>query len=168
MYGDFTDTQLVGRLRHALHTCEGEGVVQALLQELEDRAIQREAAVENRDSHLWPQGIFDVALEVFGRGMYARNGRSYKTLDRRIRHALGVWDSKYGPLNPEQEAYAVDVIVAVIRGAKRASQGDTKHLWASTLDRLSRCVHDDRVHAGFIRRAQSVDVSEAFAELLAS
>lgn len=167
MYGDFTESQLVGRLRHALHIGEGKGVVQALLQELEDRAIQRESAGASKDAHLWPQLVFDTALEIFGRGMYAANGRSYKTLDKRITHALRVWDNKYGPLNPEQELYAADVIAHVLRAAKKKAGSDTKHLWASTLDRLMRCVNDERVHEGFLRRTGDVDYSQAVEELLA-
>jgi hypothetical protein len=166
LYADHTDSQLLSQLRIAIDKAHGPGVIEALVGELEERAIRREAAGENADAHLWPQGVFDTALEIFGRGVYARNGRSYKSLDLRISHALRVWDSKYGPLNPEQEAYAVDVLCFVMRAGHKAARGDKKQLWPRILTRLARCVNDERVHAGFVRRAGDIDVSESFRELL--
>jgi hypothetical protein len=116
----------------------------------------------------WPEKTFAAAKACFGPAVYARTGRTGRALDRRIGHALRVWDEKYGPLSPEQEAYADDVLAAAIsRGESEAGRDPAKR-YAFVQAQIGRMVNHERVDAGFKRRAVELDVSAELGEALRS
>lgn len=114
----------------------------AALHELESRADERELG----EVFQWPVGVFDAALGVLGGSICNRNGKTRKILDRKIEHCCRTWDDKYGPLNPEQAAYAGSVLAAVF-----TTEADLPLIYS----RLNGRVHHESVHAGFLRRAQT-------------
>jgi hypothetical protein len=108
------------------------------------------AVLAEEDVRLWPAAIFDAAKSVFGPSIFNAQGRTYKALDRRIRHCLNVWDEKY-ELNAEQLEYADKVICRAILSA---ASGDNKY--ALALHQLEQAVNHEVVHAGFKARAGEV------------
>jgi hypothetical protein len=119
----------------------------------------------------WPERTFAAARACFGEGVYNRAGRTYKALDRRVRHALRVWDEKYGPLNAEQAAYADEVLArAIQRGETDAGQDRAKR-YRFVQATIGRAVNHEVIDAGFKRRAtveQMVDITAELADVLAS
>lgn len=149
-----TISEILSALEHEV-TADGEILLAKLRDELE--------------ADYWPERTFDAAKSAFGPAVYARSSRTYRNLDRRIRHALRVWDAKYGPLSAEQEAYADAVLCsAVARGAKRAGR-DRSKLYSFVQAEIGRSVNHERVDAGFkARRGELVDVSAELAEVAAA
>lgn len=107
--------------------------------------------------YFWPGQVFDVACEIFGPALNNPKSRNRVSLDRRIRHALAVWNSKYGPLNPEQEKYASSVLCGALRGGQAAwgelGRPEVPTQVACVLTRLSAVVNHERVHDGFKNRS---------------
>lgn len=117
----------------------------------------------------WPEETFAAALAGFGEPVYNRAGRTYKSLDRRIRHALRVWDEKYGPLNVDQAAYADELLAAAItRGVKDAGP-DRQKRYQYAQANIGRAINHEVVDGGFKRRASAlIDVSAELAGVLAA
>ena len=109
----------------------------------------------------WPDEVFAAAEAAFGRCVYARTGRTYQSLDRRIRHALRVWDEKYGPLNPAQNEYAATLLVHAIEKGAREAAGDRSKLYPFVQAGIGRLVNHERVDEGFKARAQTVAFNAA-------
>lgn len=119
---------------------------------------------------VWPEKTFAAAQEAFGRGVYADNGRTRKNLDRRIRHARRVWWDKYGPFTPDQELYIDVVLSSAIRSGQRdAAAGKGGTIYANVQAQITRMVNHERVHEGFLSRAEErIDVSDELRELVAA
>ena len=101
----------------------------------------------------WPDEVGETAFSVFGPRIFNSQGRSFRLLNRRIRHALDVWDQKYGVLNDAQEAYAGAVLAWAIRRGRDEAGGDRSHLYPYVLHSLGGVVNHEKVDAGFKRRA---------------
>jgi len=101
----------------------------------------------------WPHDTAEAAYEVFGPRIFNGQGRTFKSLNRRIVHALDVWETKYQPLTEEQEAYAGKVLAWGIRNAGQAARGVDSKLFPFVLASLARLVNHERVDAGMKRRA---------------
>lgn len=115
---------------------------------------------------LWPLPVRTAAEEVFGGGIHNPKGRVFKSLDRRIRHCLRTWRSRYG-LNPEQMIYAGEVMAwAIHRGAAEAKTQQARYPFV--LKRLESLVNDERVHQRMTARAGLVDVTAELEEFHAS
>lgn len=115
--------------------------------------------------HEWPYAVFEAAYQSFGARIFNSQGRAFRALHRRVRHALVVWDDKYGPLNASQELYAEKVLAkAILNAASRATS--TAQLFPFTQAALARMVNHDRVHAGFRRRADEATWVVALDDLL--
>lgn len=117
----------------------------------------------------WPEATFEAAKACFGPAVYARSSRTYKSLDRRIRHALRVWAEKCGgSLGPEQAAYADSVLAAAIRRGEREAGRDEGKRYSFVQANIARSVNHERVDAGLKARAAGlVDVTQELAESLA-
>jgi hypothetical protein len=111
--------------------------------------------------HFWPGQVFEAAVELFGPALNNPKSRNRLSLDRRIRHALTVWDSKYRPLTPEQEQYASSVLCAALRSGEEAwaelGKPKSPTLIACVLNRLADMVNHEKVHDGFKRRSGRTD-----------
>lgn len=122
------------------------------VQEQARRALARVEETEEED-RLWPEDVFAAALEVFGNAVYG-NGKVRKALSRRISFAYAVWNDKYGPLSPEQEEYAAEVLAAAIRSGGKAAKGAAPY--ALVYSRLLDAVNHETVHGGFQKRSGAV------------
>lgn len=93
--------------------------------------------------------------------------RTFDAVGRRVRHAYRVWDEKYGPLNGDLDSYAAGLLAWCVSKAGDVT-GDG-HKRARVYLYLDGIVHDERVHAGFLRRSSDrvVDVDSELAELAA-
>lgn len=124
------------------------------------RALARRG--ELTPSGLWPVPVFEAALEVCGPSVYGE-GRVRGALDKRIRHALTVWDDRFGPFEPAQQEYAEKVLAAAIRRA--AKDAGDEVVYPFLYSGLDRVVHLERVHDGFKNRsgeAREIDTSAQF------
>jgi hypothetical protein len=135
---------------------------------------QREAIYtalrERLDVDLWPELTFAAAKEAFGPAIYNTASRSYKALDKRIRHARRTWRDKFGPLNAEQEQYADIILAHAIHFAAKdaATVGNPRMLWPYVQNSITQLINHENVHAGFKRRADKlVDVTDVLKELAA-
>lgn len=120
------------------------------------------------DGTFIPDGAFEAARELFGDQLYNAKARTYRALERRCRHALRVWNDKYGPvLSSEQEAYADELLTWAIRdGHARAAAAGARPLQYVQAS-IGRLVNHERVDAGFkSRAAELIDVSAEIAEAL--
>lgn len=136
------------------------------------RAKEAEAAVAELRHRMspgayWPQKTFEAAQTIFGPAVFNTASRTYQALDRRIRFALRVWDEKYGPLTPDQEIYADDVLASVLRKAQADAGGAKAKLWPYAQAGIGRVVHHDRVVDGMRKRAGYVDPAAILAGLAA-
>ena len=135
-----------------------EDIIAALRQEVtEDGYILLDKLEAELRVNFWPSEVFNVAVELFGPAMHNQRSKQRAALDRRIRHALGEWRRRYGPiLNTEQEAYASSVLCAALRNAEEAWKGLGKPkvppLIALAQNRIADMVNHERVHDGFKRR----------------
>lgn len=117
----------------------------------------------------WPEQTFQAAKAAFGPAVYNRVGRTYQSLDRRIRHALRVWDEKYGPLNPAQEAYADRLLARAIEKGEQEAGQDRGKRYAFVQSRIGQLVNHETVDAGFKNRAEAgLDVSDELRSLVAA
>lgn len=137
-------------------------IISALRQEVtDDGHILLDRLEVELKLHFWPGQVFETALELFGPALNNPKSRNRLSLDRRIRHALAVWDRKYGPLNPEQEKYASSVLCAALRSGEEAweelGRPKAPPLVACCLTRLADMVNHERVHDGFKRRSGRTD-----------
>lgn len=109
---------------------------------------------------LWPVQVREAAVLAFGGGIHNPNGRVHKSLDRRIRHCLRVWRSRYG-LNPAQMIYAGDIMAwAIAKGVREAPNEQLKYPFV--LKQLESLVNHERVHEAMEKRSGliQVDVGE--------
>jgi hypothetical protein len=113
----------------------------------------------------WPQETWECALGIFGGQLYNRSSRTFKALDRRIRHCLRTWDEQHGPLNPDQQAYADACLASSLRKSAREA-GTRKNLWPYCQAGLGRLVHHDRVQDGFVKRGNWVSMQKEIEEAL--
>jgi hypothetical protein len=116
----------------------------------------------------WPEETFKAARACFGDVVYARTGgtggRTARALDRRISHALRVWDEKYGPLNAVQEAYADAVLAAAIRKGEAEAGHDRGKRYSFVQNKIGQAVNHEVVDGGFRKRAEKlIDVSAELA-----
>ena len=105
-----------------------------------------------------PNETFAVAEELFGGSIYNPESRTHKSLSRRVQHALRIWAEKYGPLSASQALYADSVLAAALRSAARDAAGDRGKLFQYAQAQIGRMVNHERVHAGFLQRAELVRV----------
>lgn len=100
----------------------------------------------------WPIGATEAAYTVFGPAIFNCQGRTWKALNRRIAHAMNVWDEKYGPLGRKQEDYVDKVLTwCVEQGAQDAREkGGSPYPYVLNL--LIKAVNHEKVDAGFKRR----------------
>lgn len=105
---------------------------------------------------LWPLPVREAAEELFGGRIHNPQSRTHKSLDRRIRHALGVWRDRYVGLNAEQLEYAGEVLAWAIRQSLAARRADGRYPYALTV--LEKVVNHPRVHDGMMRRSGFVKV----------
>lgn len=110
-----------------------------------------------------PQRTFAAGAEIFGGSIYNPASRAHKSLSRRVQHALRVWAEKYGPLTPDQYEYADTVLEAALRSAAKEAAGDRSKLFAYAQAQIGRVVNHERVHEGFQRRAETVEVGDVLA-----
>jgi hypothetical protein len=115
---------------------------------------ERETAwcISAADYHGWPVEVFEAAYEVYGARIFNAQGRTFKGLHRRVMHALRTWEAKYGAFNEAQEAYAAKVLAWAIRKAAGEAT-DRSKLYAYVQNTIAKVVNHDRVHKGFLRRA---------------
>lgn len=140
---------------------------QQVVTEISARVAKSEARLaEGDDADMWPHELFDACLEVFGPAMYARGGRTFTQINRRVSHALKVWGDKYGPLNPEQHAWAVNVLVGAVKGAVARAQDTGAAIYPVAFDRLDRAVHHEAVHSGFVERRGEQRQLDGMGEML--
>jgi hypothetical protein len=107
----------------------------------------------------WPESVCEAAHLIFGDPVLNRDGRTYKLLDRRIRHCFRVWEDRHGPLTPEQRTYAADVIIAAMRRGESDAAGDRRKLYPFVQHKLGLAVNHEVVDAGFVRRGGLVKVT---------
>ena len=100
----------------------------------------------------WPDEVGETAFSVFGPRVFNSQGRSFRLLNRRIRHALNTWEQKYGVLNDAQEAYAGAVLSWAIRRGERDAAGSRSNLYPYVLHALAEVVNHEKVDAGMKRR----------------
>ena len=110
-----------------------------------------------------PQRTFAAGAEIFGGSIYNPASRAHKSLSRRVQHALRVWAEKYGPLTADQYEYADTVLEAALRRAAADAAGDRSKLFAYAQAQIGRVVNHERVHAGFKRREETVEVGDVLA-----
>lgn len=103
---------------------------------------------------MWPPGVMEIALDTFGASVQNIHGRTYKALDRRIRHACKVWGDRYRGLESEELwDYAGQCLVySIRRGFKAYSQHKGVSVYPYVYKSMERVVHDDNVASGFKRR----------------
>lgn len=120
------------------------------------------------DEVFLPQETFEACEKVFGGAVYNPASRTFKSLERRISHALRVWEQRYGPLNAKQLQYADAVLAAVVLAAARDARKDGASIWAYAQSRIARAIVNERVEAGMKTRRETLDGShllvEAFGE----
>jgi hypothetical protein len=104
--------------------------------------------------HGWPDEVGEAAFEVFGPRVFNSQGRSFRLLNRRVRHALSVWEQKYGHFSDSQESYAGSVLAWAIRRGAREAGGDRANLYPYVLHSLAGIVNHEKVDAGFKRRRE--------------
>lgn len=114
-------------------------------------------------SQLWPADFRATAEEAFGGSL---NRTAFGMVNRRVEHAFEVWRRRYA-MNPKQEDYAWEILAWAISKTsadvqKRLLTDEVKHpymyLRQAVASGMERVVNDERVHAGFKRRAELVDV----------
>ena len=113
----------------------------------------------------WPDEVGETAFSVFGPRIFNSQGRSFRLLNRRIRHALQVWEQKYGGLNDAQEAYAGAVLSWAIRRGRDDAAGSRANLYPYVLHALAGVVNHEKVDAGMKRRADD-DYSVGLVDVL--
>ncbi len=145
-----TPVEIIGRLREY---ADEAAHIDVLLDELE-----AELGVQ-----YLPQKTFDTAEELFGGSIYNPEGRTFKSLSRRVQHALRVWSDRYGTLNQAQAEYADSVLAAALRSAARDAAGDRSNLFRFAQAQIGRMVNHETVHAGFLKRAELVPVGDVLA-----
>jgi hypothetical protein len=149
-----TPLEIINKLRGFTPEYEGhDAEFSGLLDELEE-----ELGVK-----YLPQQTFDAAEELFGGSIFNPESRTYRSLSRRAQHALRVWSERYGPFNQSQAEYADSVLAAALRSAARDAAGDRSKLFRFAQARIGGMVNHETVHAGFLKRAQTFDVSEQLA-----
>lgn len=121
----------------------------------EDGHILLDELVAELGLRLWPDEVFACAVDVFGPQLNNPKSRTRLSLDRKIGHAIRVWQERYGPLNADQERYVSSVLCNAIRtGAEdRAAAAPGSSLIPFVLARIGRVLNHEVVHAGFKRRA---------------
>jgi hypothetical protein len=143
-------------------------IIEALRAEVtEDGNILLDRLEAELNLTYWPQGVWETALDIFGPAVYSREGRTYKALDRRIRHALRTWDGQHGPLTAEQNEYAAEVLQSALRKAQKDARGVRGKLWPFAQAQIGRMVMHERVHEGFRSRAGFVAVKDQLEKALA-
>lgn len=101
----------------------------------------------------WPLEAAEAAYEVFGARIFNGQGRSFRSLNRRIVHAVRVWEEKYGALSEAQEAYAGKVLAWAIRRGQAEAASRASAVYPYVLNLIAKAVNHEKVHAGFLRRA---------------
>lgn len=133
----------------------------------EQRQAYEELTLRLAPTNYWPLHTHAAAVAAFGPAIHNTASRTFRSLDRRLQHALRVWREKYGPLNPAQEQYADSVLARCIEVGKADALGDAKKLYPFVQVRIAQAVGHESVHAGFERRSVRVDVSSVLAEAVA-
>lgn len=106
---------------------------------------------------LWPPGVMDAAISVFGPPVQNVHGRTYKAMDKRVRHACKVWGDRWmGLIGIEQWEYAGAVLsYTIIKAYGEAQTGPSKFPYVYRA--LESVVHNDKVHLGFEKRRPKID-----------
>ena len=110
------------------------------------------------DHNGWPVGVAEACYETFGARIFNGQGRTFKSLNRRIVHTLRVWEEKYGPFNEAQEQYASKVLTHAVVRARAGADGAPSLLYPYVLAAIARMVNHEKVDAGFKRRAEMGDL----------
>lgn len=141
--------------------------IETLLDDLAQRepllvsALREELA---KPCSLWPDGVMDAVAQEVSASVWNPESRTYKGLDRRIRHAATVWADRYGPLNEKQRSYMSSLLIAAIRKAKEEGGDDKRKLYPAIHTKIAYLLNHEAVDAGFKKRATHlVDVSEQLA-----
>ena len=124
----------------------------------EDGHILLDKLMEALGVQYLPQKTFDTAEELFGGSIYNPESRTFRSLSRRVQHALRVWSERYGPFTQEQADYADSVLAAALRSAARDAAGNRSKLFRFAQAQIGRMVNHETVHAGFLKRQQLVRV----------
>lgn len=127
---------------------------------------------------LWHDVVREAAQAAFGGQIHNPNSTQHKQIDRRVRHLMRVWRSRY-EMNYEQHVYAGALMAWALKKGRddgqarlREARGEAakkaaaKCLFSFPLKELESLCNAPQVHAGMMRRATPlVDVSEQLAEL---
>ena len=141
--------ELLAELRHHLPL-----LADAIIEELEKPPV------------LWPDGVAEHVAELVSPSVWNRDSRTFKTLDKEIVWVVGHWHDRHGPLNEEQRSYMGAVLRQAISQSVRDAGGDKKKLYPFLKTEIRSRLNDDRVAAGFKRRATKlVDIREELSVL---
>lgn len=121
----------------------------------------------DRPAVLWPEGVMDVAAELFSASVYNPESRTFKSLDRRIAWVVGTWMDRHGPMTDSQRSYMAELLIWALRKAAKDAAGDKRKLYSYALTQISGLINEERVHEGFKRRAAAqADVRELVSGVL--
>lgn len=149
-------TDLTDRLS-AANDREGQRLVAELRTELEQPGC------------LWPDSVMSLVAELVSPSVWNPESRTYKSLDKRIQHAMAAWRGRYGPLTLAQEDYMAELLCYGVNRAVREAAGDKRKLYAYMQNGISMLVNDEKVHQGFLRRGPKlVDVTSILAGVVAA
>jgi hypothetical protein len=110
----------------------------------------------------WPYAAGDAAFGAFGGRIFNPDSKTFQSLDRRVQHALAVWESKYGPFTPAQDQYAGRVLAWAIREGAREARSDPGCLYPYVLNQLAKVVNHEKVDAGMKRRGVSGETGSSY------
>lgn len=117
---------------------------------------------------LWPEGVMEAVAEYVSPSVYNPESRTFKSLDKRIAWAVSVWQERHGPMTDDQRQYMADILIWALRTTSKEAGEDKRKLYSFALTAISSLVNDDRVAAGFKRRAvKQADVSDMLAGVAA-
>lgn len=109
---------------------------------------------------LWPDSVMELVAVLVSPSVWNPESRTYKSLDKRIQHAMAAWRRRYGPLTLAQEDYMAELLCYGVNKAVREAGGDKRKLYAYMQHEISMLVNDEKVHRGFLRRGPKlVDVT---------
>jgi hypothetical protein len=118
------------------------------------------------DAAGWPHAVAEAAYEAFGGSLFNQQSRTFKSLNRRISHAIAVWEEKYGPFNEQQEVYATRILMRCIQKGHALAGTDRTKRFPFVLAFLAQAVNHEKVDRGFKKRES--EFTSELAELLSS
>jgi hypothetical protein len=144
-------------------TGEGSGAL-AGSQDAAQVEPQRDSFSSPPGAEDWPHGVAGRAVELFGERAVTAGTKTHRLLDQRIRHALRVWNEKYGPLAGERAEYAAQRLLDALEYLSSLPSDRDRYAVLTEGTPFLQLVNDDETHAGFKERPWTPDAAPTAGE----